>query len=512
MKSIPRLGLLCPVFLALSIPTLSRADEPSAPAVPTPTPEAPKEAPPPLAGWHGGLFYLRDANDNFRLYVQGRAQIDGYSYFGPGVPDTKLKGNIFLRRIRPELSGEFLQNWQWQLAGDWGSTSVDNAGGKNQPAPGTFADAQTASIKAIATDVYLNFRADKVFNLQVGQYDAPFTMENRTSDKYIPFMERSLAVRALGIPTNKEIGAMAWGETSDRLLFYSVGIFDGDGQNRGNLDNNGDVMGRVFTHPLEQTALKGAQIGASFRYGIRNWRFIDYPYPNMTTQGNYTFWKASYGTTHVIPSDVQMGFAGELRLPIDQFDLTGEFVYVKNNTREAIDGIQDKTAQRSGDLHGYSYYAELGWWPMGNRDINGQPGYENPAHVDFQKKDSETPSQALQLLLKWEQLRVTYTGGSRINTVPVDPASNIDGDIKVDAVSVGANYWASKHVRLSANYVVNMFPDSAPVKATAAGGPIQNSTQRAIAPGNTIDAGVNNDARDNAHVLHEFLGRVAIAF
>jgi phosphate-selective porin len=231
-----------------------------------PPPVEPIPAPPPLAGWHGGLFYLRDSNDNFRLYFQGRAQIDMYNYFGPGVPDTKLKSTLFLRRVRPELSGEFLQRWQWALAGDFvgATTPIDNPNGS------AGADAQTVGIRAQATDVFVNYRAHKVFNLQVGQYDAPFTMENRTSDKYIPFMERSLAVRALGIPSNKEAGAMLWGETADRLIFYSVGVFDGEGQNRPNLDDQAEVMGRVFTHPIGEGALKDFQIGGSFRYTGKN--------------------------------------------------------------------------------------------------------------------------------------------------------------------------------------------------------------------------------------------------
>ena len=37
----------------------------------------------PMAGNHNGLWYLRDSNDNFRLYVGGRAQIDTYL----GAPD-----------------------------------------------------------------------------------------------------------------------------------------------------------------------------------------------------------------------------------------------------------------------------------------------------------------------------------------------------------------------------------------------------------------------------------------
>jgi hypothetical protein len=88
---------------------------------------------------------------------------------------------------------------------------------------------------------------------------------------------------------------------------------------------------------------------------------------------------------------------------------------------------------------------------------------------------------------------------------------NADGNIKVNAFSLGFNYWATRHIRLTANYVLNMFPDSAPTSASAMGGPVQSSTNRAIAPGNTLGKAVNDDARDNAHVLHEFLLRAAVA-
>ncbi len=118
------------------------------------------------------------------------------------------------------------------------------------------------------------------------------------------------------------------------------------------------------------------------------------------------------------------------------------------------------------------------------------------------------PKQALQVLVKWEQVALRYESASRGGTI--DP-KNIDGDIKANALSFGANYWASRHVRISLNYVLNMFPDSAPVKATSAGSPQQTSENRAQAPGNTLAPGQNDDARDHAHVLHEILMRFAIA-
>src|SRR5262249_4921514 len=153
------------------------------------------------------------------------------------------------RRVRPEFAGEFLHHWDFMLAGDWGAPGGDNGKGTNQisagPPPG-YAGTQTTTVPAPATAAFPGDQADPPFNPEFGQFDAPFTMENRTSDKFFPFMERSLAVRVLGIPTNKEIGGMAWGETSEKLFHYEAGIFNGDGQNRLNVDNRADFMGRVF--------------------------------------------------------------------------------------------------------------------------------------------------------------------------------------------------------------------------------------------------------------------------
>lgn len=480
----------------------------------------------PLAGWHNGLVYVRDYHDNFRVYLQGRAQIDAYTYFGPGVSDTALKPTIFLRRIRPEITGELFHRWSFMIAGDFGATALDNPKGTNEvsaAAPGKtptdssgkYASAQTTRFQAAPTDVYLNFRAHSLFNAQVGQFDAPFTMENRTSDKYLPFMERSLAVRALGIPTNKEIGLMLWGEMENKILFYSLGIFNGEGQNRLNTDSRGDFMARVFVHPLAtvtKSELKDLQVGGSFRYGSRDPKFSAYDYPALSTQGNYTFWSPSYsgskGTTHILPSADQVAGAVELRVPVSIVDLNSELVYVKNDTREAVEGFQATNTERLGAIAGYSYYIELGVWAYGKRDINGLLGYENLSHLDFSKPDPANPPHAFQLLAKWEQLHLKYTSASRGGVVD---SKNIDGLIKVNALSFGANYWWTKHIRLTTNYVFNQFPGSEPTKATSAGGPSWSANQRALAPGNTLQAGVNDKARDTAHTVHELLFRVAVA-
>ncbi|AKU97091.1 hypothetical protein AKJ09_03755 [Labilithrix luteola] len=481
----------------------------------------------PLAGYHNGIFYLRDPHDNFNLFVQGRAQIDFYSYAGSGVSNTALKPTLFLRRIRPEITGDFLGHFRFMLAGDFGATGIDNPRGTNETsaaAPGAqpgastarFAAAEATRFSAAATDVFLVYYQNSLLNVQVGQFDAPFTMENRTSDKYIPFMERSLAVRAVGIPSNKEIGGMVFGETKNRVWYYSAGLFNGDGQNRPNVDSRGDLYARTFVKPLAgsgiKTPIKDAQIGGSFHYGSRDPKWVEYDYAPMITQAAWQFWSPVYngskGPTHVIPSGNQFGVAGELRIPVDRFDFTGEVVWIDNNTREAVEGFQATNNERFGDIHGISYYAQVGYWPFGQRDITGLPGYETPPRIDWSKPDAAIAPRALQLLAKWEQVSLNYQSASRAGT---PDSKNIDGDIRANALSFGANYWASRHIRLSLNYVVNMFPDSAPASPSSPGGPVQTSNNRAVAPGNTIPVGVDNEARNNAHTLHEILMRFAVA-
>jgi hypothetical protein len=203
----------------------------------------------------------------------------------------------------------------------------------------------------------------------------------------------------------------------------------------------------------------------------------------------------------VIPSGDQIAVAGELRVPFKYFDVTSELVYIHNGTREAQEGFQATNTERYGDIHGTSYYAQLGFWPLGNRDINGVPGYGNPPRLDYSKADPITPLQALQLLAKWEQVNLAYRSASHSGTVD---SKNMDGRIKVNALSFGANYWATKHVRLTLDYILNMFPDSASTSTWT-------SANRAQAPGNTVAANVDNGARNHAHTLNEIVARFAIA-
>jgi len=176
----------------------------------------------PLAGYNSGSWFLRDPHDWFVLFPKVRLQIDWYNFLNrgdaaPGVvpnstADARPRNTLFVRRARAEVQGTIFKHFDFQIGGEFASTPATGA-------YGTVAD-------AFIIVNYFDF-----LQLEAGQFDAPFTQENRTSDKYFDFMERSVIVRAFGIPQNKENGAFLFGWLPKRVAYYSLGLANGDGQN-----------------------------------------------------------------------------------------------------------------------------------------------------------------------------------------------------------------------------------------------------------------------------------------
>lgn len=481
----------------------------------------------PVAGYHSGRFFLRDRYDYFRLFVGGRLHVDSNHYVGPGVADAGLKSSVVVRRARIELGGEVWGSWQWLFEAEFTPTAVDNPDGTEQhaaaragqepvAATARYAPVQTPQYRAQLQNVYVNYAPSLLLNLQVGQFNLPFTMENSTSSNATTFLERSLPVRAFAVPEVRDVGVMLWGGVDKSLAFWSLGLFNGDGMNRPNADNRFMTAGRVFVRPLARTrgALEKLQFGLSFKYASRDKNRVAYDVPRMSTQGNYAFWSPRFTdalgrTVHIIPCGAEAGIAAELRVPFKRFEGRSEFVYQTVRTREGVDGFQTVYSERFGAMTGWAYYLQLSYWLLGSPKVVGDPGDASPPRIDLAKADSGIPMQGLELAIKWEQLKATYASASRGGVADVGA---IDGAVRVNAFSAGVNYWASRHLRLSINYALSMFPSSEPATPTTSSGPAWSSAQRAVAPGNTLDPGVNDSARDGAHSLHELSTRVGLAF
>jgi phosphate-selective porin len=439
-------------------PPVEAAPPAAIPAAPAPAPEAaPALTGEPLAGWSDGTAFLRSPDNAFILFPSGRLQIDGYAFksdIASGVP----KHSFLLRRARLEMSGWVDQLVFWTIQGDFA------AGVPAAAAPVTPSYLST-------TDDYIAIAPwNNLAIFQVGQYDAPFTLENRTSDKYFDFMERSLTVRAFGIPDNKQIGAMIHGWNDPRNFFYSIGYFNGDGQNFKNVDNNVDLMMRAWVAPISfmgEGPLHDATIGGSFWTGNRS---NTLPLPNQTTQGGFTFLSFSQfnlvnGTTTTPYQFRQVGrqysAAGELNVPFDhKFGARYEIVWKHNPlSADSIATSGAGTIQGGADLKGYSMYGQLWFWVLGDdRIIGDQQGLE--PFPRYKKFGIRPPQQGVMLVTRLEYLNEKLTLDPDAAALML-PSSAI-GKTTVTSWELGVNYWRSKRFRATFNYVLNHFGGDTP--------------------------------------------------
>jgi len=480
---------------------------PATPAIePVPPPPAAASEVPPLVlpgpasdanrarlDYSDGSFYLRAFDDNLVFVPAARMHIDTYTFAGDGVGayhrsnGTGLKTNLFFRRFVLELGGTVRKKWFYWLGGNFGPTQVD----------GSQAPDSTANVY----DGFIGYMPVPTLRIYAGQFNAPFTMENVTSSRWLDLMERALIVRTVATPYNKAEGLLVWGETENKSFEYQAGVFGGDGMNRPNIDNAFDGMARLLVRPLasRSDALNRLHIGASARYGWRNYNFVRYDAPSLATPGGYTFWSSSSGDTHIKPYRGQLAIAGEVYVPFERFDVRGEFVYVNEGRREvsavdadgkAVPASERGATLRSGALRGWGGYAQVSWWVCGSPRISGNPAGLYGVLKVPEGLGKQLPY-ALQLVLRGEMMRLNYDSNSRSGDLGTISAKT--DNIFVNVYQAGLNYWATKHIRLSAEYSLYQFP----------GKPGQ--TNQAVAPG------VKSKAAPDASVLHELSFRLGLA-
>src|SRR2546423_742470 len=108
-----------------------------------------------------------------------------------------------------------------------------------------------------ATDIFVNWHQFPEAQVKVGQWKAPFGLEQLTPDPSLIIIERSLPTGA--ITPDRQIGAQLWGKPfaniwpdQKDLLTYYAGIFNGDGRNISVNDNNNFM----YVGRLESTLFK----------------------------------------------------------------------------------------------------------------------------------------------------------------------------------------------------------------------------------------------------------------
>jgi hypothetical protein len=407
----------------------------TAPVAPQSNPERPPGPRDPLAGFAGERAFLRSPGNEVVLYPGLRLEVGG-AFF----PRQQPRSGFALRRARVELAGWMGPLFYFDLAGDFAVGAEPLAPHGTPPA-----------------DAYAAFApAGDLFILQVGRFDVPFSLENRTPEGDAPFLERSLVGRALGAPFRKDVGVMVQGADDARSFHYALGVFNGDGPDLRNADDQVDFIGRVVGAPFARTSvdsLRAASLGVSAWYGQRR---DAQPFLPQTTPGGYVVFDPTWTTRGNAPMSLALhqngstvALGGELNLPLSHvFGARGEFFYKQQNLTEdslGASGALPTTLGRA-KLQALGGYGEAWVWLMGDDRQLPRPGLELPTRLG--RVADAPPAHGVTLAVRGEVLKEDLTSTQAILGDPNVATTRVLG------AAGTITYWYGRRVRASLVYAL----------------------------------------------------------
>src|SRR6476469_4378306 len=221
------------------------------------------------------LFVLQRGSE-IKLVLGGFIQVnfeDSNAFaFNGNFGQSAIDDRFRLRRARVNLTGDFAEQFDFKVEGDFGQNDGTN---NNRTA---FS----------GTDIWLNWHQFPWAQIKAGQWKAPFGLDQLTPDTSLYTIERTLPTGA--ITPDRQIGVQLWGmpltniwPRQKDLLTYYAGIFNGNGKNTTVNDNNNFM----YVGRLESTLFKDVfGKGSSLKLGADVLNSRDDKGVNISQSGN----------------------------------------------------------------------------------------------------------------------------------------------------------------------------------------------------------------------------------
>jgi phosphate-selective porin len=263
-------------------------------------------------------IYVQQRGPELKLVLGGFIQVNaegGAAFaFNGNFGQSAINDRFRLRRARINLTGDFAEQFDFKMEGD-------------------FANSDGLSNNRLAfeaTDIWVNWHQFPAAQIKVGQYKAPFGLDQLTPDTTLYTIERTLPTGA--ITPERQIGVELWGKPltsiwpeQQNLLTYYAGIFNGNGRNTSVNDNNEFMyVGRLELQPFagkifgQQSFLKLGGDGLWSR---------DAAGTNISTAGNLLVNADGSLSPFTLPSaDERAAWSVDAWLEVGPFDLIGEYL------------------------------------------------------------------------------------------------------------------------------------------------------------------------------------------
>ena len=351
---------------------------------------------PVVAGWTGSHPYIRSADGNFRMQFGGRLQFDWRSHTGTATPPS----SFFIRRARFEAEGELFKHYEYKVQGD-------------------FADTGSTLLR----DGYININYNPAFQVQVGQFKAPFSQEQLRSSKYYEFVERSSVAN---LTPERTPGLMFHGELADGRLEYYAGAFNGLGALKANTTSTPEGYLRLRLTPFKSSgpaALRNFSFGGAFADGRH--RGVD-SISGETSSKSITFFVPVPVSGEIVRANAEFDWRYR------RFALRGEF----DQTHQSREGLGAGGTNLTGVI-GKAYML------MATYLLTGE---EKPLNAITPKASFLGRGGG------WGAWELAF----RYENLQMDDAQNGN---RGRAFTFGVNWWLTKFVRYQSNFIFERIKD-----------------------------------------------------
>lgn len=338
--------------------------------------------------------------------VFGRIHVDYRGFFEHDFPTDD---QFLVRRARISTGGFLFKYIDYQLEYDLGG----------------FASG--------LRDAYIDFHYIEEARLRVGSMKAPFSLEQLTSSRYIPFVERSL----FNIGTSRiqfDIGAEVHGSAGP--LTYFVGVFNGNGNQTRDDSSDKDIVGRLVLQPFKgdkTSALEPFALGGSFSVGHQTTSPQD-----LTTYAGTTYVDFA---SNVVMSGTRWRLGGDLSYAVGPAYFVGEYFHMR--LEDVIRGTGATMVEESGDV--ISFYVGAVVYLTGEKAEYGKRVIPKSNFNPF-----EGGTGAFALAVRFDQLHTEkdfFRGGIATGTD------------QTDALTVGARWFLNPYVKVMADFYKAWFDE-----------------------------------------------------
>ncbi|MDX1914319.1 MAG: porin [Methylophilus sp.] len=364
-------------------------------------------------------FSIESGDGANKFSINGRIQLD-YRNFDTSENTTSAQANnadtFDIRRAYLGAKGTFLKYYDFEVTAD-------------------FAGQSNTSHLDVA---YMNIKWWQQANFQFGQFKMPFSLEERTSSRFVDFQERSFVNNGSLVP-GKERGIMVHG-TPFTGVNYALAFSNGAGKNTNETDNREDGKDVIVHADANIAEMMGNKdmvihLGASYTQG-------DLPVAALSSQRTEGRGVQFFSTAAFTGADME-----RTRTGLEGAVAYGPFKVQAEWAQASFEGTSSGNVSYDRELD--AYYAEALWLITGETYASAYKGGKFDRIKPTTNFDPQDKGMGA-----WEVgVRYSKFDASDFKTTNAVGTGVLTGTNEADAWTLGLKWIVNPNMRVMINYV-----------------------------------------------------------